>query len=374
MVYKLEVKDYEKVRPVFSELSEFNYALLGLLDGLNPGWILADSPENPQSALASTVEGYCLAGDFQDDTFIREINAYLVENFYNDEDIISGDEIFACVYPKAWADKMTALFHPREPLTLIVRHYLCTELKYTDWRNCLPDAFILHRIDKELLENPTLNIPDHIHGWINNNWGTQEHYLKHGFGFCIVHENMVSQWSLADCVSKDGRCEIGIWSLPTYRRRGLAAITAAASTEYALSHGFVKVGWHCLDDNVGSYKTAEKVGFYYERSDTNYFCKFSSLDQVAAKAWHSFQHGQYQETIALCEQLFARSDNCPDYTYHIAAQANAAEGNSKQAIKYLNIAIDRGWHDLEYSKNQEQFVILHGSDEWETVLARFKEN
>jgi hypothetical protein len=45
----------------------------------------------------------------------------------------------------------------------------------------------------------------------------------------------------------------------------LAAITAAATVEYALSHGFSMVGWQCLEDNLGSIGTAEKVGFERER-------------------------------------------------------------------------------------------------------------
>ena len=40
-----------------------------------------------------------------------------------------------------------------------------------------------------------------------------------------------------------------------------AAVTAAAAVEHALSDGFRLVGWHCDDDNIGSWRTAKRAGF-----------------------------------------------------------------------------------------------------------------
>ena len=93
-----------------------------------------------------------------------------------------------------------------------------------------------------------------------------------------MHEQQVVSWSIADCVSGE-RCEIGIHTLPEYRRQGLATITAAAAVDFAFSHGFKVVGWHCDDDNVGSWKTAEKVGFFKERDYVFYLHAFDSQEK-----------------------------------------------------------------------------------------------
>ena len=87
----------------------------------------------------------------------------------------------------------------------------------------------------------------------------------------------IVSWSVADCRSGDA-CEIGLHTAESYRRRGLAANTAAANVEYALSHGFSLAGWQCSEDNLGSIGTAEKVGFELER---NYAMTYVALRQEA---------------------------------------------------------------------------------------------
>jgi RimJ/RimL family protein N-acetyltransferase len=142
----------------------------------------------------------------------------------------------------------------------------------------LPKGFEVHCLDEALLNRPGLTIPDHIQGWMDGNWGSTAAFLAKGFGFVTLYAKAVAlqvvSWSLADCRSGDA-CEIGIRTVKEHRRRGLAAITAAATVEYALSHDFSRVGWHCSEDNLGSIGTAEKVGFERER---NYSLYHASLN------------------------------------------------------------------------------------------------
>jgi RimJ/RimL family protein N-acetyltransferase len=135
------------------------------------------------------------------------------------------------------------------------------------------NPFAILPIDPPLLANTDLSIPDHIPAWITSNWGSTEAFMKHGFGFTVMHQNHLVSWSLADCISGN-RCEIGIHTLPEYRRQGLATHTAAATVDYALQHGFTHIGWHTSEDNIGSIKVAEKVGFTRSTDYTWYLFKF----------------------------------------------------------------------------------------------------
>jgi RimJ/RimL family protein N-acetyltransferase len=99
---------------------------------------------------------------------------------------------------------------------------------------------------------------------MTGNWGSAQAFLERGFGFVTVGGDRVVSWSLADCVSGD-EAEIGIRTDPLHRRKGLAAITAAAAVEHALGAGLRRVGWQCSVRNVGSVRTAERVGFRLER-------------------------------------------------------------------------------------------------------------
>ena len=69
----------------------------------------------------------------------------------------------------------------------------------------------------------------------------------------------------------DDAIDVGIITHPAHRRRGLAAVAVATTVEHCLSHGFSTVGWHCNADNVGSWKTAEKVGFERNREYAYYY-------------------------------------------------------------------------------------------------------
>lgn len=88
--------------------------------------------------------------------------------------------------------------------------------------------------------------------------------MRDGFGAAAVADGAVVSWSLADCVLGD-RAEIGIHTAPAHRRRGLAAAVAARAVTVARARRIREVGWHCNEDNFGSRRTAESVGFRLER-------------------------------------------------------------------------------------------------------------
>ena len=263
MINELDSGNYHRVRPLLRELTAYNVSISGLLNGVNPGRVFVDDPDDPQAAFIETVEGHHLSGDPTNDQFVVEVSGYLQTYFEH------RYEMVLCLDPEGWKQRLDEVFTPHTYATLNRRHYVCTKLTYTNWQQALPGDFAVHRIDETLFNNQTLEIPDHIQSWINNNWGTFDQYQRYGFGFCCVHQNKVVSWSVADCAS-GSRCEIGIQTRPDYRQQGLAAITAAAAVDYALNNGFAEVGWHSEESNIGSWKTAEKVGFIKERDYIQY--------------------------------------------------------------------------------------------------------
>ncbi len=262
MIYRFDPMDYERVRPLFRPL-EFHLCSAAVLDGNSPGQVFVDDPIRPQSAFMFSPEACYLAGSQDQDAFIRALNEALHGQ-------VLGERIellaFVC-HPESWRQQLAAVLYPHQPMRIQRRHYVCRRLTY-DWRANLPDGFAVHRLDESLLNRPGLDIPGHIQGWMDGNWGSTAAFLAKGFGFVTLYTQadgaQVVSWSLADCRSGDA-CEIGIRTAEEYRRRGLATITAAAAVEYALSNGFSQVGWQCSEDNPGSFGTAEKVGFERER-------------------------------------------------------------------------------------------------------------
>ena len=270
MIYKLDPANYEKARPLFRAL-EFHLSGAGVLDGNNPGQVFVDDPARPQSAFMFSPEGCYLAGDPDHDTFNHTLREALHGKQLFDERV---DELCFICSVASREKQLAIMLNPWQPIKILRRHYICRELKY-DWQANISDGFAVHRLDNAILNQPGLSIPDHIKGWMQNNWGSTADFLQRGFGFVTIHNEAASaaqvvSWSLADCRSGTA-CEIGIRTAEPYRRRGLATITAAAAVEYALSNGFSTVGWHCSEDNLGSIGTAEKVGFERERDYCLYY-------------------------------------------------------------------------------------------------------
>jgi len=273
MIYLLEKQDYPRVRDLYRPL-DFHLASAAVLEGNNPGWVWVDDPAAPQTSFMISPEGCYLAGKPGNDSFNRALNAAIQTGKILGPDI----PLVLVLASDDWITALSTVGQPRKVIPIARRHYVYPASPPDPLSNQvgegekagLPDGFTLHRLDAALLERPGLTIPEHIRGWISNNWGSTEAYLRDGFGFATLYGNEIVCWSLADCVSTLG-CEIGIHTAPDYRRRGLAAITAAAAVDHALARGLPRVGWQCSEDNPGSWGTAEKVGFTLERCYILYY-------------------------------------------------------------------------------------------------------
>ena len=242
-----------------------------------------------------------------------------------------------------------------------------------DWRANVPDGFTVQIVDEALLNRPGLKLPEHIPSWIQNNWGSTAAFFEKGFGTVTLHGDEVVSWSIADCASGSGG-EIGIRTDPAYRKRGLAAITTAAAVEHALSHGLSPVGWHCNEDNIGSIKTAEKVGFELERCYTMYYMFLDEAEHLSETAYIALNANRYQDCADLCERVFALRRDMPHYIYHMAARAWAALGNTDKALDYLNETVNREWSYREFTESCAEFEALRGLPQWTAILDRISAN
>jgi len=378
-IYELDKGEYEKARPLFKEL-DYNLIISAVIEGTSPGRIYVDDVGNPKTAFLCSVEGYYLVGRVDNDAFNKALNRLVFGKFFAGDTVRRGEtDISIGFHPFSWEDKMEVIFRGRVPLKTVRIHYVCSELKAVEWRDEIPAGFSIQRVDRRLLRNPSVKIPDHATDWMEINWGSVDDFLQKGFGFFMLHGLEVVSWCIADCVSGDA-CEIGIHTRPDHRRRGLATLTAAATVDYCLSHGFTSVGWHCDEYNAGSRGVAEKVGFELERKYVQSFCIYNEANHLAEMGLSFFREKQYRKAAECMEKVFAtQSDDMPNWMlaemhlyYHLAARAWAALGDRNTAFTYLNIAVDKGWKNIELTRRCIEFHIFHETQEWKNLLARFE--
>ena len=364
MIQELNPDAFDRVRPLFHGF-DYSLSIHAAIEGNNPGRIFVDDVNRPRTALALTVEGYLLAGDDGNPETNGALRRLFKERIFTGEVYVNGDwSMSLAVHPETWETRLPELIPTHDAEKIARYHYLCREVRF-DWRNSVPDGYTVRRVDQGLLDDAQIVFPDAVREWmdIQEMWGTAENFFSQGISFSVLHAGEVVAWCTSDCVAGD-RIDVGIITHPAHRRRGLAAVAVAATVEHCLSHGFSGVGYHCNGDNVGSWKTAEKVGFEQSREYAYYYYMYDPVDHLAELGWYYYRRGEYARTVQYYQQVFALRDENPDYYYHLTASAWALLGNREQALTYLRAALDHGWTNVEWTKGQEEFSILHDTPAW----------
>jgi len=372
MLQELKPNEFEKVSSLFQGF-DYSLSIQAAIEGNNPGRIFADDVSHPRTALALTVEGYLLAGDNGNPETNAALRQLFKDRIFTGEVFVNGDESMSlAVHPETWEARLPELIPTYEIEKLERYHYLCRKLKF-DWPNNIQAGYTVRRVDRALLDDAQVVFSDEVHGWMNFEeiWWTEDNFLSKGVSFVVLYEREVVAWCTPDCVADD-QIDIGIITHRAHRRRGLATIAVAATVEHCLHSGFRAVGWHCNAINIGSWKTAEKVGFERDCHYAYYYYMYDPVDHLAELGWYYYQRGEYAKTIQYYEQVFALRDENPGSYFHVMASSWAWLGNKEMPIKYLQMAVDQGWSHFQWTKQQEEFRILHGMSEWDAVLTRME--
>ncbi len=371
MFRELGAGQYHRVRELFQDF-DYSLSIRALIEGNNRGRIFVDDVEQPRTALALTVEGALLAGDHGNPGTNQALRRLFEEQIFSGKVFVEDDwSVTLAVHPQEWAARLPELIPTHQADILPRFHYLCRELRFA-WREHLPTGYEVRRIDHYLLHNPELAIPSAIPNWIQTAWRTTDLFVDRGVGFCVVHNHHVVSWCMADCTA-GSRIDVGVTTEPAHRRRGLAAVVVAATVEYCLDSGFSAVGWHCEQDNVASWKTAERVGFERAGEYVYYYYIFDRADHLAQLGWSCFKRGEYEATVRYYDQVFELREDHPDYYYNCAAEAWGALGNRDMALTCLTKAVDRGWTDFDHTEREDRLSLLHGTPEWQALLARMRD-
>jgi GNAT superfamily N-acetyltransferase len=369
MFHELTPDQFAGVRPLFAGF-DFSLSLQAAIEGVTPGRIFVDDVENPRTGLALTVEGYLLAGEHGDPVILQALRQFLGDSIFSGQVYVNGaDSLSLAVHPEAWEARLSELIPTYEALKLPRYHYLCRRVAL-DRRSGLPEGYTLRRIDRELLSDPDLALSEDLgEEEIEAYWGSVACFLERGIGFCVLHGGEEVSHCTADCAF-GAQVDVGVYTAPAHRRKGLAQAVVTATVEHCLSHGASQVGWHCNVENTGSWKTAERVGFDRNREYVYYYYAYDMVEQWLELGWHRLQDGNYASAAHYYEQALTARDDQPEVYYHGAALAWAHLGDADRALAMLGAAADRGCQHAEWARQQPAFSLLHGRPQWERVLAR----
>jgi GNAT superfamily N-acetyltransferase len=126
--------------------------------------------------------------------------------------------------------------------------------KYLDFRNKinLTDYQIIRTDRKLFREMRGIVVPMYF-------WNNEVDFSLKGVGFSLFYNNQLASTAFSAYVIEN-KLELGIETIPEFRKKGFAQIVCAAIIDYCIENNLEPV-WSCRLENKASYYLAQRIGF-----------------------------------------------------------------------------------------------------------------
>lgn len=386
MLEELERKDFHKVKYLFSERTFINSFRSHLERTLVPKKVFVDDINHPQTAVILVIPKLFFGGRADNKEFNNDLKKILYENLTLEFREKKFLEIDCYISNSGWEEGVKFIL--KDPYLYNRYYYEINELKLKNWREHIPEGYSIEPVDLTLLGKDYLKNYDWLIEEIKENWMPFEEGLKQNRGFYLVRENSeIVCWCTTEYLTDDNEIEIGIATREEYQRRGFASIVGSATAEYCLRQ-YKSVGWHCTTTNIGSYKTAEKIGYervreykkaaaYINRVDNwvvNGFLKYQSKDYKEAIKWYEkVIDAANKETSEYLESYYVQREFLLELYFRLST-FYCALGNKKKAVEYLKRTIESGYKEEDQILRTELLKPIHGTEEWNELIELMRKN
>ncbi len=361
MHFILEPSDYPAVLPIFSSL-DHHLATSAVLQGSAPGRVWADNARHPNSAFLTVGHRHYLAGEPGNPAFNRMLRDLFFAELMP-QARARGEVEFLLFYPSAgWEAALGEILAGHEPNIGRRQAYETHSLRDPDWRGRIPEGLFIQPVDETLMAEEGLGNLEELRQETTSETPALEYFLQRRFGFCLRSPTELAGWCLSE-YNCAGRCEIGIETVESFQRRGVAVLTGSALIEHALGHGIQRIGWDCWSNNLASARTALKLGFELIEE---YPVAFAWNDLPANLAVHGhfcLQEGQFSEARAWFERA-CQAGSPPAWGRVEAAFACARLDDRPAALGQLRAALDQCFAGLDWIRGSEHLASLHATPEW----------
>ncbi len=277
MLYPLSPEVAASVRVLLP--TDVHLAAAAALSGQAPAEIYADDPLHPRAAAVILPNRRVyLAGSPEAVGFATAFAALLRER-YLPLAVTAGPVPCVIAYtPASWEERLPDLFADISA-TRLEREYFRLQLRAPVAEPVIPGDLALRRVDETLVADMSLANHAALIAEVLSEAPSVPAFLAHKFGYCLLRGNALLAWCLSEYNCAD-RCELGIETLPAFRRQGYARAVALAAIHHAQSVGITAIGWHCWQTNVASIGLARKLGFEHVLRYPVWFCRFGEPPDV----------------------------------------------------------------------------------------------
>lgn len=364
---KLAFDEFEVAGQVLDQI-KYQTVLKTILAGITPGEIYVDSKKNPNMVFAQFKQRAFISGTPDPDFKVP------LENLF-DRKVRSHCQKFdvpffrLTVNDSQWFDIIEESLQPRKPIFV---GYLCYQkiIHEKNENSQIPEGFDIMPVNQELLKI-TFAGKDDLMEEMCSERESVDAFLDKSFGVTAFKDGALAGWCLSEYNYED-QCEVGIATLPPYQRLGLARTMTHHFSNLAFTMGVTKILWHCLETNEPSWRTALSAGFSpVDRHKVLMFYWDPALN-LAVHGNINFREQNYQAALMWYEMSLDEVNSRTWMAFN-AACAAAHLNQPETAFQYLNIAIDKGFDDLDYLVSSQHLDSLKKHPQWGEVITRINQ-
>ena len=274
---------------------------LSIMEGWTEGSVFADDPRNPGVVLVSERKGSA-------NLFLcgrpNEQNARMVAHLLETTVIPSCERRGIVMSTVAWDDggwehlmaEMLAARPPVPDRRLLYTMDVNQTGRAADLEALMapPQGYEVRTVDADLLASDGIAHIDEVRKEILRQWRSFGDFVKKGFGYCLVGENTITTWCLAEYPAGK-EISLGVETVSEYRRQGHATVTAAASLRECVRRGLTPY-WDLWASNTGSKKLAERVGLRQKADYPVVYFYHNEIDNMLVNGNAAFRRRKDPET------------------------------------------------------------------------------
>ncbi|MED4732256.1 GNAT family N-acetyltransferase [Aneurinibacillus migulanus] len=265
MIYKLEKKDYQKIRGLLTPEQKNDLTLNAIINGTNRGTIYVDNVEHPQTALIDVTGVISIfIGDATNDKFINPLREFIDNQLKIDTYESCGGTYFLALVPdETWEKVVEKTISHREYETDYEYYYQFNREKFNALKSSykpLPDGYTIKKINAEVMSND----PDEvIFDVLGEFWYSVDDFFRQGFGYCVMKGDRIISACLSCCVNeKDHEMSVETYD-EEEMNKGLATLVCTAYLEHCIENE-ITPHWSTLETNAESNQLGKKLGFEFE--------------------------------------------------------------------------------------------------------------
>jgi ribosomal protein S18 acetylase RimI-like enzyme len=316
-MFKIEQTAYPVAQTILGELATTHVAIAAALDGTIDAEVWLDQQTRPEIALVANGDAYYLAGNA---SCPAETLAG-IRQIIPDWAYLFVEEPWLPQLGRVWSNAF-AIEHPRIRMGLPPNGPVKLILP--------PVGFELVPIDRALFARSPGNLAileDELEGW-----QSPDAFFDAAIGYCVLHDGSIASHSLTDSVSGT-RCEIGVGTVPEFRRLGIGRAVASATVAECVRRGLDAVEWHSHASNKGSLAIGAAIGLVERDRHTAHSCSLPAENPDDLDPGYCLELARH----------FEKASEAIDWCRFHAAGAWALAGEHARALENARLLIEGGW-------------------------------